>query len=77
MKINGHEITLDDLKSLTYKEREVIKLRHGLSDGFTYTRREVGEIFKVTIGRIRSLEGKAIAKLEEKFPTKESNGCTT
>ena len=36
------------LKTLTYREREIIKLRYGLGDGYTYTLEEVGRIFKVT-----------------------------
>ncbi|MBA3311916.1 MAG: sigma-70 family RNA polymerase sigma factor, partial [Planctomycetaceae bacterium] len=30
------------LKTLTYREREIIKLRYGLGDGYTYTLEEVG-----------------------------------
>jgi RNA polymerase primary sigma factor len=51
------------LRSLTYREREILKLRFGLSDGYTYSRDEVAKIFKVTIGRVRSMEAKAIDKL--------------
>ena len=36
------------LKSLSYREREIIKLRYGLGDGYSYTLEEVGHIFKVT-----------------------------
>jgi len=35
------------LKTLTYREREIIKLRYGIGDGYTYTLEEVGRIFKV------------------------------
>jgi RNA polymerase primary sigma factor len=52
------------LKSLTYREREIIKLRYGLGDGYTYTLEEVGRIFKVTRERIRQLENKALQKLQ-------------
>src|SRR5262249_16398571 len=40
------------LKTLTYREREIIKLRYGLGDGYTYTLEEVGRIFKVTRERV-------------------------
>jgi RNA polymerase primary sigma factor len=53
------------LKSLTYREREIIKLRYGLSDGYTYTLEEVGRIFKVTRERIRQIEARAVRKLKE------------
>ena len=36
------------LKTLSYREGEIIKLRYGLGDGYSYTLEEVGHIFKVT-----------------------------
>lgn len=57
-KINGV------LKTLTYREREIIRLRFGLGDGYTYTLEETGRIFKVTRERIRQIEAKAILKLQ-------------
>ncbi len=37
---------LDDvMNDLTYREREIIRLRYGLADGYTYTLEEVGKIF--------------------------------
>ena len=47
------------LKTLTYREREIIRLRYGLGDGYTYTLEEVGRIFKVTRERVRQIEAKA------------------
>ena len=52
------------LKTLTYREREIIRLRYGLTDGFSYTLEEVGRIFKVTRDRVRQIESKAVAKLQ-------------
>jgi len=52
------------LRSLTYREREIIKLRYGLGDGYSYTLEETGRIFKVTRERIRQIEAKAIKKLQ-------------
>jgi RNA polymerase primary sigma factor len=52
------------LKTLTYREREIIKLRYGLGDGYTYTLEEVGRIFKVTRERVRQVEAKAVRKLQ-------------
>ncbi len=52
------------LKTLTYREREIIRLRYGLSDGYTYTLEEVGRIFKVTRERVRQIESKAVKKLQ-------------
>ena len=50
------------LKTLTYREREIIRLRYGLGDGYTYTLEEVGRIFKVTRERVRQIEAKAVKK---------------
>ena len=52
------------LKTLTYREREIIRLRYGLVDGYSYTLEEVGRIFKVTRERVRQIEAKAVAKLQ-------------
>ena len=52
------------LKTLTYREREIIRLRYGLGDGYTYTLEEVGRIFKVTRERVRQIEAKAVLKLQ-------------
>ena len=54
----------DVLKTLTYREREIVKLRYGIGDGYTYTLEEVGRIFKVTRERVRQVEAKAIRKLQ-------------
>lgn len=53
------------LKTLSYREREIIKLRFGLGvDGQTYTYEEVSKIFKVTRERVRQVEARAIRKLQ-------------
>ncbi|MGB0760238.1 MAG: sigma-70 family RNA polymerase sigma factor [Rubripirellula sp.] len=52
------------LKTLTYREREIIRLRYGLVDGYSYTLEECGRIFKVTRERVRQIEAKAVAKLQ-------------
>jgi len=51
------------MESLTEREREVLKLRFGLSDGKARTLEEVGAIFHVTRERIRQIEAKALRKL--------------
>ncbi|NIM71373.1 MAG: sigma-70 family RNA polymerase sigma factor, partial [Xanthomonadales bacterium] len=54
----------DVLDTLTYREREIIKLRYGIGDGYTYTLEEVGRIFNVTRERVRQIEAKAVRKLQ-------------
>ncbi len=63
-----HEMLKDKLESvletLTFREREIVKLRYGIGDGNTYTLEEVGRIFKVTRERVRQIEAKAVRKLQ-------------
>ncbi len=47
------------LEELSPKEREILKLRHGLEDGIYHTLEEVGKKFGVTRERIRQIEGQS------------------
>ncbi|MFK7758923.1 MAG: sigma-70 family RNA polymerase sigma factor [Phycisphaerales bacterium] len=62
------------LKTLSYREREIIKLRYGIGDGYTYTLEEVGRIFKVTRERVRQVEAKAIRKLQHPVRSRKLGG---
>jgi len=62
------------LKTLTYREREILKLRYGIGDGYTYTLEEVGRIFKVTRERVRQVEAKAIRKLQHPVRARKLEG---
>jgi len=62
------------LKTLTYREREIIRLRYGLGDGYTYTLEEVGRIFKVTRERVRQIEAKAVRKLQHPVRSQHLEG---
>lgn len=62
------------LKTLTYREREIIRLRYGLGDGYTYTLEEVGRIFKVTRERVRQIEAKAVKKLQHPVRSQQLSG---
>jgi RNA polymerase primary sigma factor len=62
------------LKTLTYREREIIKLRYGLGDGYTYTLEEVGRIFQVTRERVRQIEAKAVRKLQHPVRSRQLEG---
>ena len=53
------------LDGLSYREREIIRLRFGLADGYSYTLEEVGTLFDVTRERVRQIEAKAVEKLRE------------
>ncbi len=56
------------LETLTDREREVLKLRFGIVDGYPRTLEEVGERFRVTRERVRQIEAKALRKL--RHPTR-------
>jgi len=64
----------DVMMELTYREREIIRLRYGLTDGYTYTLEEVGKIFSVTRERVRQIESKAVRKLQQPYRTRALAG---
>lgn len=55
----------DCLQDLNHREREILRLRYGLADGYYYTLEEVGQIFSVTRERVRQIEAKAVRKLQQ------------
>lgn len=54
----------ETLESLNPREREVLKMRFGLEDGYSLTLEEVGLYFNVTRERIRQIEAKALRRLK-------------
>lgn len=58
------------METLNYREREILRLRYGLADGYTYTLEEVGKIFQVTRERVRQIESKAVRKLQQPYRAK-------
>jgi RNA polymerase primary sigma factor len=59
------------LKTLTFREEKVIKMRFGLEDGTARTLKEIGESFAVTRERIRQIETAALRKLQRGTRTHE------
>ncbi len=55
------------LQGLNHREREILRLRYGLTDGYAYTLEEVGKIFSVTRERVRQIEAKAVRKLQQPY----------
>jgi RNA polymerase primary sigma factor len=64
----------DVLQTLDYREREIIRLRYGLADGYAYTLHEIGRIFSVTRERVRQIEADALRKLQYPGPSQKLAG---
>jgi len=64
----------DVLQGLNHREREILRLRYGLTDGYAYTLEEVGKIFSVTRERVRQIEAKAVRKLQQPYRSRELLG---
>jgi RNA polymerase primary sigma factor len=66
---NLKQCTAAVLKTLSYREEKIIKMRFGLEDGSEHTLEEVGQSFAVTRERIRQIEAKALRKLRRQSPS--------
>ncbi|MFW6170506.1 MAG: RNA polymerase sigma factor RpoD/SigA [Planctomycetota bacterium] len=62
------------MEGLNYREREILRLRYGLADGYSYTLEEVGKIFSVTRERVRQIESKAVRKLQQPYRSRSLAG---
>ncbi|QEG34876.1 RNA polymerase sigma factor RpoD/SigA [Bythopirellula goksoeyrii] len=70
LKLKLEEVMTD----LSHREREILRLRYGLADGYTYTLEEVGKIFSVTRERVRQIESKAVRKLQSPYRCRSLSG---
>ncbi|TWU25771.1 sigma-70 family RNA polymerase sigma factor [Bythopirellula polymerisocia] len=70
LKLKLEEVMTD----LSHREREILRLRYGLADGYTYTLEEVGKIFSVTRERVRQIESKAVRKLQSPYRCRSLTG---
>jgi RNA polymerase primary sigma factor len=70
LKLKLEEVMTD----LSHREREILRLRYGLADGYTYTLEEVGKIFSVTRERVRQIESKAVRKLQSPYRSRSLTG---
>ncbi len=60
-----HDQIQEILADLSPKERKILEMRHGLTDGVMRTLEEVGREFGVTRERIRQIEAKAHDKIRQ------------
>jgi RNA polymerase primary sigma factor len=58
----------DVLSTLTERERKIVEMRFGLTDGYERTLEEIGKQYNVTRERIRQIEAKALRKM--RHPTR-------
>jgi RNA polymerase primary sigma factor len=68
LKLATHEMLKEKmnivLRTLHFREREILKLRFGIGTGYSYTLEEIGKIFKITRERVRQIEEKALRKIQ-------------
>jgi uncharacterized protein YuzB (UPF0349 family) len=53
------------LATLANMESEIVKLRHGLTDGYEHSCEEIGKRFGITPERVAEIDTAALAKLKE------------
>ena len=64
----------DMLAGLNYRERQIIRLRYGLADGYAYTLADVRKIFSVSRERVRQIEANSIRKLQHPICSRKLSG---
>jgi RNA polymerase primary sigma factor len=53
------------LEELSWRDREIIKLRYGLGDGYAYSLDQVAYVFAVSRERVRQIESRALRRLQQ------------
>ena len=66
-----HRHLEESLDTLQHREREVIRLRFGLSDGVVRSQEEVGKLFRLSRERIRQIEQRALKNLRRTSHSRE------
>lgn len=64
---NPHETLEGILAALTEREREIIKLRHGLSGYEKKTLEDIGKQYAITRERVRQIENSSLKKIIKNF----------
>lgn len=58
------EAIAEAMGALSYREREIVKLRFGVNDQPPMTYAEIAAVFRLSVERIRQIEKRAIGKLQ-------------
>jgi len=61
------------ITTLSFREREILKLRFGIGTGCEHSYEELGRTFKVSRSRIQQIEKKAMTKLGNRIERHEAN----
>jgi len=64
------------LDTLTYREREIIRMYFGIEREYPLTLNEIGEQFNVTRERIRQIKEKAVRRLRHKSRSKKTESVS-
>lgn len=70
-KVNVKEILEYSLEMLSERERDILKLRFGMTTEGPKTLEDIGHMFNITRERVRQIQNKAIAKLRESAQIRE------
>ena len=62
------------LDVLSWRERSIIELRYGLGDGYSYSLKEIAQVFRVSRERVRQIQSKALEKLQQSEPSGKLQG---
>ena len=62
------------LDTLSAREADVLRMRLGFTDGYTYTLEEIGKIFSISRERVRQIEAEAMRKLQHPIRSRKLQG---
>jgi RNA polymerase primary sigma factor len=57
------ERVAEAVRQLSYREREIVRLRFGLANGYAFSLKEIGVLFSISGERARQIEAEALRKL--------------
>ena len=64
----------DVLRGLDLRQREILRMRYGLADGYVRTLEEVGKVFAISRERVRQIEKEALKALRQPMHAQKLSG---